>query len=164
MSGKWPLLSERLTRFEMVGKSSLMQSLTILKGIGSLSQVLFAAFSTSFLTDTFRRYRLEVSKGCASIRVLLDATPGRVVKLIWWGSMLSSFKGMSSIFCVNNLPKSLASIAGSECLGYCSCVDPPSSALAVLKSFLWSQYRLQFVVFLCKSRLVFFNPQRYWQI
>ena len=34
---------------EMVGKSSLIQSLTILVGIGSLSQVLFGAFSTSFL-------------------------------------------------------------------------------------------------------------------
>ena len=58
MSGKWPLLSERFTMLEMVGKSSLMQSLTILVGIESLSQVLFGAFSSSFLipswvNDTF---------------------------------------------------------------------------------------------------------------
>ena len=61
-----------------------MQSLTILVSIGSLSQVLCGAFSTSFLIPS-RRYRLEVSEGCASIRVLLDATPGGVVRLIWWG-------------------------------------------------------------------------------
>ena len=34
---------------EMVGKSSFIQSSTILVGIGSLSQVLFGSFSTSFL-------------------------------------------------------------------------------------------------------------------
>ena len=66
----------------MVGKSSLMQYLTILEGIGPLSQILFGGIQHQFFDDTFRRYRLEVSKGCASIRVLLDATPGRVVRLI----------------------------------------------------------------------------------
>ena len=67
---------------EMVGRSLMMQPLKALVGMGSLSQVLFGAFSTTELFDTIRRYRLDVSEERAGIRMLSDATPDRMVRLI----------------------------------------------------------------------------------
>lgn len=134
MSGKWPLPSGRLTMLEMVDRILMMQPLKTLVGMGSLSQVLFGAFSTSSLIrsdgiDSTLVKNVPASE-CSQMLLLIEWSD-------WFNeeSVLSSFERMTSIFCKKNFPKSLASKVGSECLGYCSCNDPPSSSLAVLKNF-----------------------------
>ena len=84
MSGKWPLLSERLTMLKMVGKSSLIQSLTVLVGMWALSQVSFGAFSTSFLIPS-DDIGSKLVKGVPAYKCSWTLLLVELVRLIWWG-------------------------------------------------------------------------------